>query len=71
MGAHRSGRRRETLKFAQATGCSGALQGTVGGGVGSRKCVIHKAATKPSRVNPMMSYLSKRAMLHYDMGNAG
>ena len=48
-----------------------SYQGVVGGGAGSRKCVIHKATSKPSTINPMMSYLSKRAMLHYDMGHAG
>jgi hypothetical protein len=46
-------------------------QGATGGGAGSRKWVTHNAATKPSRIKPIMSYLSKRATPHYDIGNAG
>jgi hypothetical protein len=52
--------------FPQTYGCAefSAIaandQGTVGGGVGSRKCVIHKAANRPTMIKPMMSYLSKR-----------
>jgi hypothetical protein len=44
-------------------------QGGNGGGVGTIKWVIHRAAINPSRIKPIMSYLSNRAMRHHDMTN--
>lgn len=62
--ANGSDRQRRTPH--KSTHCSSCItrqshiQGTIGGGAGSKKCAIHNAAMKPTRIKPIASYRSKR-----------